>query len=78
MSNSVSQTLNNSKFSSIDGSLGQKKSFELYNYHRNLQSKKESLQASRQSDDINLKECTFAPNLNRIKVPTDLSKFNTK
>lgn len=55
ISNSVTQTLNNSKISSVEGNLGHKKSLELYNFHKNLQSKKESLQASRQSEDIKLK-----------------------
>jgi hypothetical protein len=34
------QTLNNSKISQNEGNLGSKKSLELYNYYKSLQSKK--------------------------------------
>jgi hypothetical protein len=73
-----SQALMASKMSMGEGSLGQKKSMELYNFHRELQNKKESLRVSRQSEDPSMKECTFAPNLNRSKVQTDSSKYATK
>ena len=43
-----------------------------------MQSKKESLQASRQSEDNKLKECTFSPNIVHPKVATDKNKFNSK
>ena len=61
-----------------EGSLGQKKSLELYNFHREMQSKKESLRVSRQSEDSTMKECTFAPNIHRSKVQEDKSKYSTK
>jgi hypothetical protein len=62
----------------LEGSLGQKKSFELYNNFRHIQSKKESLKASRQYEDRIFQECTFAPNISHPKIVTDTSKFNTK
>lgn len=48
---STHQTMNNSKVSMEGGNLGNKKSNQLYNYHKNLQSKKQSLKASRQNED---------------------------
>lgn len=75
---SATHTLAQSNFSSMEGSLGQKKSLELFNHHRNLQSKKESLRVSRQTDDAAVRECTFAPNIAHPHIPTDTSKFHTK
>ena len=43
-----------------------------------MQSKKESLRVSRQSEDPGMKECTFAPQINRSKVAEDKSKYATK
>jgi hypothetical protein len=71
-------SMHNSNISSAEGGLGHKKSLELYNYHRNLQSKKESLRISRQSQDADLKECTFAPALNHAKVSHDTRNYHTK
>ena len=70
---SMQQTLKNSGVSNFDSKLGEKKSFELYNYYKSLQSKKESLRVSRQVDDV---QCTFAPNLKKDKVsnPTPYAK----
>jgi hypothetical protein len=71
-------SLHSSAISSSEGGLGHKKSLELYNYHRNLQNKKESLRLSRQNDDAGLKECTFAPALNHAKVAPDTRNYHTK
>lgn len=71
-------SMHNSTISSGEGGLGHKKSLELYNYHRNLQSKKESLRLSRQSQDADLKECTFAPALSHAKVNADTRNYHTK
>ena len=73
------RTLGNSKMSvGMEAGAGHKKSMELYNYYRSLQSKKESLQASRQLEDPVMKECTFAPNLHHPHINSDPSKFYTK
>ena len=48
-----------------ENQLGYKKSYELYSFHKNIQSKKESLQASRANEED--KECTFAPRINKYK-----------
>ncbi len=37
---SMQQTMKNSNISNFDSKLGEKKSFELYNYYKSLQSKK--------------------------------------
>lgn len=63
---------------SNDTALGHKKSLELYNYHRNLQHKKESLRISRQNQDADLKECTFTPAINHAKVAPDTRNYHTK
>ena len=73
-----SQAMISSKFSTGEGSLGQKKSLELYHFHRQLQNKKESLRVSRQNEDPMMKECTFAPNIARQKVQADSSNYSTK
>ena len=43
----MQHTMKNSTVSNFDSKLGEKKSFELYNYYKSLQSKKESLRVSR-------------------------------
>jgi hypothetical protein len=43
-----------------------------------MQNKKESLRLSRQSEDADMKECTFAPNINHAKVSHDTRNYHTK
>lgn len=55
----LSNSMNTSKMSLNQST---NKCFELYEYHKELKSKKQSMKASRQEIDP---ECTFKPQINR-------------
>lgn len=63
----ANNSLKSSKLSQFGVNAGAKKCQELYEYHKEVKSRKESLQTSRR-DEVD-PECTFKPQINKNKPP---------